>query len=271
MPHPHTCCRAPPTSPQQRLVGAGRHAATPPRRTGVTPSATSLRDRDYKLQPTPPPRPGPPLTWSALSSAGPPVAQWIRATDFGSVGRGFESLRAGHMQSVKRPPGMPEGRFDSGCTTMVRRPRPVFAGAPLEWQPRSAIGRLRSVSGARIARVPIRSASGTDPGAVPCRSVAEAFAAGAVVHREDSVPDLDGGRSFGLGPCVPPCSGETGQRLTHALRNRADPRSTRGRRPVILPEIAPVPHRVGLNPCDRRCYRCFSHSAVLTKRAGGTR
>ena len=25
----------------------------------------------------------------------PPVAQWIRATDFGSVGRGFESLRAG--------------------------------------------------------------------------------------------------------------------------------------------------------------------------------
>ena len=27
----------------------------------------------------------------------PPVAQWIRATDFGSVGRGFESLRAGHL------------------------------------------------------------------------------------------------------------------------------------------------------------------------------
>lgn len=28
----------------------------------------------------------------------PPVAQWIRATDFGSVGRGFESLRAGHTR-----------------------------------------------------------------------------------------------------------------------------------------------------------------------------
>ena len=30
----------------------------------------------------------------------PPVAQWIRATDFGSVGRGFESLRAGHASMV---------------------------------------------------------------------------------------------------------------------------------------------------------------------------
>ena len=30
----------------------------------------------------------------------PPVAQWIRATDFGSVGRGFESLRAGQNLSV---------------------------------------------------------------------------------------------------------------------------------------------------------------------------
>jgi DNA-binding PadR family transcriptional regulator len=29
--------------------------------------------------------------------AAPPVAQWIRATDFGSVGRGFESLRAGQI------------------------------------------------------------------------------------------------------------------------------------------------------------------------------
>ena len=38
---------------------------------------------------------GPPRR--AVSSARPPVAQWIRATDFGSVGRGFESLRAGQM------------------------------------------------------------------------------------------------------------------------------------------------------------------------------
>ncbi len=31
----------------------------------------------------------------------PPVAQWIRATDFGSVGRGFESLRAGHCHESR--------------------------------------------------------------------------------------------------------------------------------------------------------------------------
>ncbi len=31
----------------------------------------------------------------------PPVAQWIRATDFGSVGRGFESLRAGHRSPAR--------------------------------------------------------------------------------------------------------------------------------------------------------------------------
>ena len=36
---------------------------------------------------------------NGVSSAGPPVAQWIRATDFGSVGRGFESLRAGHHKT----------------------------------------------------------------------------------------------------------------------------------------------------------------------------
>ncbi len=52
-----------------------------------------------------------PLTSTAVSSAGPPVAQWIRATDFGSVGRGFESLRAGHNLSVKRPPDDVRGPF----------------------------------------------------------------------------------------------------------------------------------------------------------------
>ena len=31
--------------------------------------------------------------------SGAPVAQWIRATDFGSVGRGFESLQARHQDS----------------------------------------------------------------------------------------------------------------------------------------------------------------------------
>ena len=35
----------------------------------------------------------------------PPVAQWIRATDFGSVGRGFESLRAGHQSTHETAPG----------------------------------------------------------------------------------------------------------------------------------------------------------------------
>lgn len=41
-------------------------------------------------------------SWSVRmvpAQARPPVAQWIRATDFGSVGRGFESLRAGHRST----------------------------------------------------------------------------------------------------------------------------------------------------------------------------
>src|SRR5688572_20957873 len=45
----------------------------------------------------------------AVSSARPPVAQWIRATDFGSVGRGFESLRAGQLLSTKVMPRHPFG------------------------------------------------------------------------------------------------------------------------------------------------------------------
>ena len=46
----------------------------------------------------------------------PPVAQWIRATDFGSVGRGFESLRAGHVPArrdgvvTRNAPGNDEAR-----------------------------------------------------------------------------------------------------------------------------------------------------------------
>ena len=44
----------------------------------------------------------------------PPVAQWIRATDFGSVGRGFESLRAGQ---INRRPNDPT----SGPCPSVRR------------------------------------------------------------------------------------------------------------------------------------------------------
>ena len=44
----------------------------------------------------------------------PPVAQWIRATDFGSVGRGFESLRAGQIPRTKTPSGRSGGPSDSG-------------------------------------------------------------------------------------------------------------------------------------------------------------
>src|SRR5262245_48514805 len=33
--------------------------------------------------------------WRGIIRGRPPVAQWIRATALGSVGRGFESLRAG--------------------------------------------------------------------------------------------------------------------------------------------------------------------------------
>src|SRR5687768_11036491 len=44
-----------------------------------------------------------------LSVDRPPVAQWIRATDFGSVGRGFESLRAGQISRTKVMPRHPFG------------------------------------------------------------------------------------------------------------------------------------------------------------------
>ena len=50
----------------------------------------------------------------------PPVAQWIRATDFGSVGRGFESLRAGHSAAM-----LPT---DIVCKQAVSGPAPT--GAP---------------------------------------------------------------------------------------------------------------------------------------------
>ena len=56
----------------------------------------------------------------------PPVAQWIRATDFGSVGRGFESLRAGHTSTHETgPPGDPEGlvyRADTPVHTPISFP-----------------------------------------------------------------------------------------------------------------------------------------------------
>ena len=69
---------------RRRDAGTGRAGAT--RRSGCR----GVRARD-------------PRTWRSAEGriavryhpGRPPVAQWIRATDFGSVGRGFESLRAG--------------------------------------------------------------------------------------------------------------------------------------------------------------------------------
>jgi hypothetical protein len=61
-----------------------------------------------------------------LDSAGPPVAQWIRATDFGSVGRGFESLRAGHefeeQECLRSHPVGPSGSRRTHAITH-KRPR----------------------------------------------------------------------------------------------------------------------------------------------------
>jgi hypothetical protein len=58
----------------------------------------------------------------------PPVAQWIRATDFGSVGRGFESLRAGHdfthesvLSRVDRAGEAPRGTAASSRCPRARR------------------------------------------------------------------------------------------------------------------------------------------------------
>ena len=58
----------------------------------------------------------------AVSSAGPPVAQWIRATDFGSVGRGFESLRAGHRSNEPVACGASERGRRQARSPSVRRP-----------------------------------------------------------------------------------------------------------------------------------------------------
>jgi hypothetical protein len=56
-----------------------------------------------------------------------PVAQWNRASDFGSEGRGFESLRARHFLSVKRPFPVPNGATAmTGCRLIrPRSTRPV--------------------------------------------------------------------------------------------------------------------------------------------------
>ena len=67
-----------------------------PGRRGAAPAA----------EPAPPPRVRPRRVCD--DPGRPPVAQWIRATDFGSVGRGFESPPGGPTEmSVRRPPDFP--------------------------------------------------------------------------------------------------------------------------------------------------------------------